>query len=85
VIRTISADILMNEKSGLMVAVSDDLPGLYVHGRTQSELNERIPVAIKAILEANGEGIFEVVPVDDDVEYAGFLPQHRRFSAALAA
>lgn len=52
---SIEVHILTNRESGLLLAVSDDLKGLYVHGRTEAQLFERIPQAIKALLEASGK------------------------------
>lgn len=46
--------ILTHKETGLLLAVSDEMPGLYVHGRTDREIAERAPQAIHAILEANG-------------------------------
>lgn len=38
--------------SGLIVAYSDELPGLLVTGRTEREVSERLPRAIREILKA---------------------------------
>ena len=83
--RTIRTDVLWNEKTGLLLAVSDDLKGLYVHGRIIQELYERIPIAIKDLLEANGEGIFEVSLIDSDAVLTGFVPPRLAFDARLAS
>lgn len=55
-----TVETIKHRKTGLKVAVSDDLPGLYVHGRSDEELFERIPIAIKAMLEASGEEVGEI-------------------------
>lgn len=39
-------------KSGLVVAYSNDLPGLLVTGRTREEVDERLPRAISEIADA---------------------------------
>jgi hypothetical protein len=83
--RTIRTDVFRHETTGLLLAVSDDLKGLYVHGRNTKELSERIPIAIKAILESNGEGIFLVAPVEQDDIPAGFVPPRLAFDARLAS
>jgi len=81
--RTIKIDVLEHPKSGLMVAVSDELPGLYVHGTNDGELAARIPEAIRALLEAEGNRVLSVLPTQDEIE--GFVPRTRKFDAALAA
>lgn len=84
--KLINIDILRHGENGLYVAFSDDLRGLYVHGRTVAELNERIPVAIRDILEASGRKVESVTPVDEDgLESTGFDPTHRRFQMREAA
>jgi predicted RNase H-like HicB family nuclease len=55
-----------HRETGLLVAMSDDLPGLYVHGRSEEELEERIPVAIKALLEAQGLKVGAIVKCKRD-------------------
>jgi hypothetical protein len=49
----IKVDIHVIGKTGLLLATSEELRGLYVHGRNNDELWERIPVAIRAILDAD--------------------------------
>jgi len=56
----ISIKTLRHSKTGLMVAVSADMVGLCVHGRNDEELMERIPVAIRALLEASGNEVVSV-------------------------
>lgn len=50
----------------LLVATSPELRGLIVHGRSEAELTERIPVAIRAILEADGYEVSDVRPSPED-------------------
>ena len=84
--RLINISIIRHSETGLYVAFSDDLKGLYVHARTQAELNERLPVAIKDILAASGHPVAAVTPADDDgVESFGFEPTRRRFQMREAA
>jgi len=71
--------------SDLLVATSPEMRGLIVHARSPRELDERIPVAIRAILEAGGSDVISVRPADDDEDFAeaGFVtPVHRKFEAA---
>ncbi len=49
----IRIEIMTHRPSGLMVAVSPDVPGLYVHGKNEEEITLRIPVAVKALRDAD--------------------------------
>ena len=84
--KLITIEIIRHAKTGLYIAYSDDMKGLFVHGRTTAELNDRIPIAIKDILEASGQKVASVTPVDEDgIEALGFEPTHRRFQMREAA
>ena len=41
-------------ESGLLVAKSDDLPGLLVAGRNMEELEQEVPEVIRAMFHARG-------------------------------
>ena len=56
-IKHISIQTLRHAKTGMLVAVSADMSGLCVHGRNDDELTERIPVAIRTLLEASGKNV----------------------------
>lgn len=58
--RIINIEVLNHEQSGLMVAVSDDLPGLYVHGTSFEEVRSRVPAAIKSLVSASEDMDVEV-------------------------
>ena len=82
----ITINVLMNKKSGLLVAVSDDLKGLYVHARSEEELHERLPVAIRSILEADGHQLEELVEIERLAPAdLGFISNHLKFNARIAA
>ena len=49
----IRIEIMIHRPSGLMVAVSPDVPGLYVHGNSEEEITGRIPVAVQALIDAD--------------------------------
>jgi hypothetical protein len=66
---TWAVETVTHHKTGLLIARSVDLPGLYVHARNEEELRERIPIAIKAILEANGEPVGEIVRCEDEDKF----------------
>ena len=57
----ITIDVFRYEDTGLLMAVSDELKGLMVHGRNERELNRRIPQAIRAIFEAEGKEVYKLV------------------------
>lgn len=82
--REFRVEIVLHQGTGLLVAVSDDLPGLYVHGRSTDELSDRIPLAIKAILEADGSPVSEIREVGGRPSTA-FVAAHRTFDAKFAA
>lgn len=50
---TIRIEIMTHRPSGLMVAVSPDMPGLYVHGDSEEEIKGRVPVAVQALIDAD--------------------------------
>lgn len=84
--KQIKVDIIQHEKTGLLIATSDDLRGLYAHGRTMEDLEDAIGAAIKAILEAKlGRAVD--VSKRDDTKRSGFYPTKMTFAAngALAA
>lgn len=84
--KTITIQVIRHNETGLLVALSDDLKGLYVHARTQDDLLDRVPVAIRDILEADGFEVVDISEVDIPPEVeAGFLPAQRKFEASLAS
>jgi len=52
--RTVRISLLQHRKTGLLLAVSPDLAGLMVPGRSEDELLGKIPAAIQELLEADG-------------------------------
>lgn len=84
--RTITIDLVVHKDTKLMVATSPEMKGLIVHGRTESELEQRIPQAIRAVLEADGFQVEDVRPVtdDSDVIVPDFIPTRRKFEAIAA-
>lgn len=83
----VTIDVHQHGQSGLLIATSPELSGLYVHGRSDDELAQRIPYAIKALLEALGAHDIVVEPVEAAFD-EGFRPLHttKRFKAlALVA
>lgn len=79
--KLINIEIVRHRDTGMYLAFSDDMRGLYVHARTVRELDERIPVAIKAIYEAAGRPVTSVTVCDDGLEDVGFEPTRRSYRA----
>ena len=62
--KRIGIQVIEFDQTGLLIAFSDDLPGLYVYGRSDDDLEKNLPVAIKDLLEAQGKRNVKVVKVD---------------------
>jgi len=80
-------EVITNKKTGLLVALNRDFPplkGLMVHGRTDEELEERIPDAIICLLEAQG---FKNVKIfrEGDGQDPAFRPSTYKYEAAMNA
>ncbi len=83
--KLVTIQTIRHRETGLIVAMSDELKGLYVHARTDADLRERIPVAIRDILEADGYQVLDLSEVNIPPEVgAGFVPALRKFEARLA-
>jgi hypothetical protein len=65
------------------MAVSDDLKGLNVHGRSEEEIAERVPVAIRALLEASGKFVIEVSETYPPMP--GFVANTKTFDARIGS
>lgn len=83
---TITVDVVTHKDTGLMIATSEEMRGLYVHGRSIAEINERLLVAIRAMLEADGKVVESITPIDDDTEAgSGFQASRKRYQLSEAA
>lgn len=82
--QVIHIHILEHRTTDLLVAVSDDLYGLVVHGRSEEEIRDRLPGVIRELIEAQGHQLLSLdVKQDDRLARAGFgLPAYVA-SAAL--
>ena len=57
------------------MAMSDDMPGLVVHARSDEELERKLPLAIRDLLQASGFEVGDVTLMrDDSVVPASFGP-----------
>jgi len=63
--RIITVNIIKHKDTGLLLGTSEEIKGLYVHGRSLEELESRIPDAIREILEASGKKNVKVMAVED--------------------
>ena len=83
-INIVSVEIIEHRDTGLLVGMSEDMKGLYVHGRSLDEMERRIPLAIREILEAEGRKNVVVRPVDDARDLPPVFSSHsvRKFELA---
>ncbi len=79
----INVDIQTHRETGLILATSDDMPGLYVHARSFEELERRLPIAIRDILEFKGN-IVESVEIVRRPNSDPFMSPHFTISAIAA-
>ncbi|KFC65037.1 hypothetical protein FF80_02887 [Devosia sp. LC5] len=82
--RIIIVEIVRHRDSGLLLGKSEQMRGLYVHARSIEELERRIPLAIKEMLEATGEKNVQVLPFEDEIPEA-FVASGETRKFALAA
>ncbi len=73
--KTIKIRILAHKGSDLLMAVSDDLRGLVVHGRSDTEIEAKLPAAVRDLLEADGFGVASLqIERHDESPVADFGP-----------
>lgn len=63
--KIITVEIIEHRETGLLVGISEDMKGLYVHGRSREELEARLAPAIKELFEASGKPNVQVLSVED--------------------
>ncbi len=68
---------MQHEGTGLLIAVSEDLKGLYVHGRDKAELEHNTKQAIKDILEVKFGVNIDVFKDDNLFDKIGALQSNR--------
>jgi hypothetical protein len=83
--KTIRIKVLAHKGGDLLMAVSEDLRGLVVHGRSDDEIEEKLPGVVRDLLEADG---FEVVSLQierqDESPVPDFGPPTFVANASLA-
>jgi hypothetical protein len=84
--RTIRVHLVRNTTTGLLVAMSQDMKGLMVAARSEEQIEEELPGAIREILEAEGRRVLSVTAAPDPVGLPpGFSPFNMVASARLAS
>lgn len=71
----VTIDVFKHKETGLLLATSPELTGLYVHGRNSEEMNERVLAAIKAIINDLWSMDVNLEPLDSQVG-GDFEPLH---------
>jgi hypothetical protein len=86
VTREIRVHFVENRSTGLLVALSDDLKGLMVAGRSAAQIESELPDAIREMLEAGGGEVISVTTAQDPKNLpTGFSSPVLIASARLAA
>ncbi|QRG06125.1 DUF1902 domain-containing protein [Xanthobacter dioxanivorans] len=80
----INVEIKRHRETGLLLATSEDMPGLMVHGRTMAEMEERLPIAARDILEHQGHTV-QSVTLEKSRLSDNFWPAHVTVNASMAA
>lgn len=82
--RIINVHVLINKRTGLLLAESDDLPGLHVVARDEAQLMERVPEAIRLIMEADGASGVTVRQLNGGASGGFAAPNEHQFQAMAA-
>jgi hypothetical protein len=80
--RIIRITTMVHKTTGAMIAESPDLPGLMVPGRTVGELETRIPVSIREILEHLGLSVVSV-SAESEESHSGFVEPRIKATAEV--
>lgn len=67
----IKIQVVRHHDTGLLMAFSPDLKGLLVPGRSEKDLEQKLPAAIREILEAEGNRVTRVEAMPDPDERLG--------------
>lgn len=80
-------NVVQHKSSDLLVALSPDLPGLMVPGRSVNEIEERLPAAMQELLEARGFKVvrIETTPENDHLPEAFAKPGFKANAQLMAA
>jgi hypothetical protein len=83
--RAVRVYVLQHKRSDLMAAISPDLEGLVVHGRSEDEIERKLLGRVRDLLQAEGHQVISLkLKKDERIAEAGFIPPYIA-SASLAA
>lgn len=68
--KRITIEVLRYRDTDLLMAVSEEMPGLVVHGHSFRELEQRVPLVVKELLEMDGHKVGRVELIPGDQEFA---------------
>ena len=80
--KTIRIKLVENRQLGLFVAVTQNLEGLYVSGRSEDEVAGRLPQVLRMLLEARGR-VVSLAQIDEP-GLASFQVKIPNYKATLA-
>ncbi|RAI55903.1 DUF1902 domain-containing protein [Roseicella frigidaeris] len=83
--REIKVTIVEHRDTHLLVAISNDLSGLFVAGRTIEQIERELPTAIREVLEANGHEVYSVTADENQGQSRDFLSRTILANAVLNA
>jgi hypothetical protein len=72
VVREFRVHIAVHQPTGMRVGLSDDLPGLLIHGRSDDDIIAKAPGAVREILEAQGHRIAGVTALPESALAGSF-------------
>lgn len=73
--KEIYVQLLKQDRTGLYAAVSRDLPGLMIHDYSIAEIERRLPIVIRELLEAAGHEVESVTAErDEKIDLAHLQP-----------
>jgi len=67
-------NLVQHDKTGLLAATCQNLPGLLVTGKTEEEIITKLPAIVKMLLAAQGEEVAYVEVVRDENSPEGYFP-----------
>jgi hypothetical protein len=82
VTRTIKVAIMQHRDTGLLIATSDDLPGLFLAGRTEKAIGDQLPDAVRTLLEADGSNVLSLTTGRDSTGLPPAFSTHNFIASA---
>lgn len=81
---SINVRVVEHKSSKLLIAMSNDLPGLYVAAQSEDQIEREIEGAIRQVLEAQGKNVISITTEIDTDLPDGFLRHTMVANAKLA-